>query len=73
MRSYHKGWQDKRPGWTRRARWFKPGSPTERIRIEFTDQLGKINRFYENETEATAEYEAFIAERANTIDMMWDA
>lgn len=61
-RSYHKGWQDKRPGWKKRVRWYQGREgKTDSIRLNFTDELGSRNEFFNSVEEATVEYEKFIA------------
>lgn len=67
MRAYHKGWQNKRPGWTRRVRWLQ--GPDD-IRLEFTDETGKCNRIYKTKEEATVDYERFIA--GTSGDTIWN-
>ena len=60
VRAFRKSWQNKRPGWTRRVRWYE-GGPGEKIRLQFEDTLGKSNGFFTTAEEAQAAYDAFIA------------
>lgn len=55
MRTLHKSWQDKRPGWTRRVRWYDGPE----IRLCFEDQYGKQNKFYTNAADAQHDYDQF--------------
>jgi hypothetical protein len=64
MRSYHKSWQDRRPGFTRRVRWYEgttaSGKPSIRLNME---SMGEVwNEFFSDRDEATRVYEAFIAD-----------
>jgi hypothetical protein len=62
VRVYTKSWQDCRPEWRRRVRWFEGSNPLS-IRLKFTD-LGEgreTNRFYSERDEATRDYQAFIS------------
>ena len=64
MRAYHKSWQDKRPGWRRRVRWFEGRTGDSlSIRLNFCDmdEHRECNRFYVSREDATDDYEAFIA------------
>lgn len=63
MRIPIKSWQNKRPGWTIRVRWYE--GPDHDIRLQFesrdpaaTDRDVK-HKFYDNPAEAQADYEAF--------------
>jgi hypothetical protein len=62
MRVYTKSWQDRRPEWRRRVRWFEGQDPLS-IRLKFTDldEGRERNGFYRDREEATRAYEAFIA------------
>lgn len=66
MRALHKAWQNRRPGWTRRVRWYEG---PEDIRLQFEDELGKANLIYERKVVATKAYEAFIAGKFTTQDL----
>lgn len=57
MRSLHKAWQNKRPGWTRRVRWYEGPGPD--IRLEFQDEERKVNVFFDSHEEAQKWYDAF--------------
>ena len=61
-RSYVKSWQDKRPGWTRRVRWYEGiiGDDLPTIRLEFTDTERRRNRFFTDRDEAQTAYDTFI-------------
>ena len=71
MRVYHKSWQDRRPEWRRRVRWFE-GGESESIRLKFTDldEGRECNRFYTDRELATADYEAFIASEVTVSQLM---
>jgi hypothetical protein len=58
MRALHKAWQDKRPGWTRRVRWFQ--GTGEDIRLEFTDEERKVNVFFDSPEEAQRWFDSFV-------------
>ncbi len=56
-RYLHKSWQDKRPGWTRRVRWYE-GVP---IRLNFIDQSwGEANLFFDTAEAAQEAYDRFV-------------
>jgi hypothetical protein len=64
VRTYRKSWQNRRPGWTRRVRWFEgpvAGDLSIRLCFEDYDEGRKLNRFYTSIAEARAAYETFIA------------
>lgn len=64
MRAFHKAWQDRRPGWRRRVRWFEGrigDSITIRLNLCDMDEGRECNRFYTDHDAATEAYEAFIA------------
>ena len=71
MRSYHKGWQSDRPlkPTSRRVNWYEPGQSDETIRLEFMDEYGKVNQFYDTFAKATYAFEGFIAGRFTTLDI----
>lgn len=63
-RAYHKSWQDRRPEWRRRVRWFEGRiGESVTIRLKFTDldEGRECNRFYGEHDSATRDYEAFIS------------
>lgn len=69
-RAYLKGWQDKRPGWTRRVRWLEG---MYSIRLEFTDPTGKCSLIYNKTVEfgdANRDYEAFIRGELSVDDIL---
>jgi hypothetical protein len=58
-RSYHKGWQDQRPGFTARVRWYESDTS---IRLNFEAEGEVWNRFYSGSGRqeiAQAEYDEF--------------
>lgn len=59
MRSYHKGWQDRR-----RVRWYQ-GGPGESIRLNFEEYGEVYNEFFADATEAQAAFDRFIAVAAD--------
>lgn len=64
MRTYHKSWQNKRPGWTRRVQWYQAESDgIVSIRLVFTDteEGREIRKYYPSTEAANADYAAFIA------------
>jgi hypothetical protein len=71
-RSYYKGWQDKRPGWRKRAKWFQVGLETTDIRINFVDldEGRECNRFYNNYEAAQADYGAFMVGHKTVLQLM---
>lgn len=70
MRSFHKGWQDKRgPGWTRRV-WLYLGQEGEAVRVKFSDveEHREFSQFYMRREDAERDYERFVAgERVRTF------
>lgn len=58
MRVFHKSWQNEKSGWSRRVRWFR-GGEGESIRLNFIDELGEVNLFFDNEEEAQRWYDDF--------------
>jgi hypothetical protein len=69
MRSYHKGWQDKRPGFTHRVRWYQ-GPPGMSIRLKFDTPQGKVSLFYDTEEAAQADFEAFARDELGFWQLM---
>jgi hypothetical protein len=64
MRVCKKSWQDRRPEWRRRVRWFQGligESVTIRLKFTDLDEGRETNRFYTDEDSATSDYEAFIS------------
>jgi hypothetical protein len=60
VRTLHKSWQDKRPGFTKRVRWYEPGYEGQSIRLNFYDAMyGETNMFYTRQEAATEHYDAF--------------
>jgi len=59
-RSYHKSWQDRRPGWRRRVKWYQ-GQGDIRLNFVDMDEGRERNCFYVDREEATSAYERFIA------------
>lgn len=55
---------------TRRVRWYQQTLPTLSIRLSFDDQYGRVSRYFVGEYEATVMYEAFIAGKFTTWDLM---
>lgn len=60
MRHLHKSWQDRRPGWTQRVRWYEPGFDGEQWRLEFITPAVRQHRFYGTREAAQAAYDSFI-------------
>lgn len=59
MRVYHKSWQDKRPGFTRRVRWYQ-GLPGEKVRLNM-EEYGEVwNEWFETPEAAQVAYDAFV-------------
>lgn len=72
-RVFHKSWQDQRPGWRRRVRWYR-GSDEDGIRLQFEeyDAAGtklKAHRIYHDEGTAQTDYDLFV-EGALTADLI---
>lgn len=67
-RSLLKSWQDRRPAWSKRARWYK-GSWDD-IRICFEDEHGITNRFYSDTAEAQQAYDDFRAGKFTVLDLL---
>jgi hypothetical protein len=60
MRFLYKLWQDRRPRFTRRVRWYQPTDPGETIRLTFEDAAhGEASRCYATATDAQRDYDAF--------------
>ena len=61
-RSLHKSWQNKRPGWTRRVRWYEMplSDGGVSIRLNFIDEKGMANRFFDTREEAQTAYDGFV-------------
>lgn len=70
MRSILKSWQDCRPGWTRRVRWYEPGVSGETIRLCFEDADGKANRLYAAELDAQADWECFKSGSLSVVEVL---
>lgn len=64
----HKSWQDRRPGWRRRVRWYR-GEFDVRLNIIDLDEGREANLFYRSEDDALAAYHAFIG-GARVVDLM---
>jgi hypothetical protein len=59
-RSYHKGWQDQRPGFSARVRWYEDELS---IRLNFEAEGEVWNRFYRGpnrQQNAQAVYDEFV-------------
>lgn len=73
MRSFHIGWQNIRPGFTRRARWYKPTAEAfERgypIRLNFEDESHSANLYYTTVEEAQADWDDFKADKVSVADL----
>jgi hypothetical protein len=71
MRSIHKSWQNRRPGFTRRVRWYNPDDSdfNGTIRLNFEDEYGQQNVYYKTLEEAQAEFDAFKADELNTLEI----
>jgi len=67
-RSYHKGWQNKRPGWTRRIKWYRSNRTHNPIRLELIDYYGKVNVYPRDEEHGNNIWERFIREEVSTRD-----
>jgi hypothetical protein len=68
MRSYHKGWQNKRPGFTRRVRWLQ-GQVIPPIRLEFMDEDGKMSDYYMDEATAQYDFDLFVEGKLSVHDI----
>lgn len=57
-RALHKSWQDKRPGWTHRVRWYEG---EDDIRLSFETPISRHNDWYrlEEREMAQAAYDSF--------------
>lgn len=54
----HKSWQDRRPGFTRRVRWYE--GPDD-VRLQF-EEFGDVwNRIFTDRGKAQLAWEAFVA------------
>ena len=72
-RVYYQGWQDQRPGWTRRVKWFRGETD---IRLNFCDlnERRECNVFYRGEDRverATRDFDRFKAGTV-TVKMLMD-
>lgn len=70
MRHLHKSWQDKRPGWTRRVRWYESEVPNANIRLCFEEGDGRINRIYPDYVSAQADFNAFVNRQTSVLSML---
>ena len=70
MRAYHKSWQDKRPGWTRRIRWLQ--GPGNDIRLELTDADGRVSLYPDNAEIAQEIFDDFIAGAIEVRELITD-
>jgi len=70
MRSLHKVFQTDRPlkPNSRRAKFYEAGS-SRQYRIEFMDEYGVVNQFYNTKDEAEAAYQAFKDDKFSTLDV----
>jgi hypothetical protein len=59
MNTLHKSWQNKRPGWTRRVRWYNRADG--QVRLCYEDDLGRYNVQYETPALAQAAFDQFKA------------
>lgn len=65
-----KSWQDKRPGWTRRVRWYEADDGIVNIRLNFIDPNGEVNMFYGDDTSAYKDWEAFKHGDLGVLELM---
>lgn len=72
-----KSWQDKRPGWTRRVRWYESRTDATyeevgfvSIRLNFIDPNGEVNMFYADDPSAVADWEAFKHGDLDILELM---
>ena len=70
MRSLHRSWQDKRPGWTRRIRWYSPGHPGQGIRLSLEDEYGMVNIYPADSIEAQALFDRFKLNQLSTLEIL---
>lgn len=70
-RGLHKAWQDVRPGWTRRVRWYVGNSyDISPIRLNFVDPEGECNMYYHTPDQATVDYDAFKAGELTVMQLI---
>jgi hypothetical protein len=62
MNTLHKSWQDKRPGWTYRVRWYN--RPDGGVRLRFDDEHGVQDIDYHCADCAQRAYDQFKKEYA---------
>jgi hypothetical protein len=78
-RHYLKSWQDRRPAWTRRVRWYQgsrihvdgmtgPITEVDDIRLEFIDEFGRWNEFFGHREDAQRRYDLFMAGDLNMLN-----
>jgi hypothetical protein len=61
MRFLYKSWQDRRPRFSRRVRWYTTGCPSEPVLLKFEDaNIGEASRSY---ADAQPDYDAFCQGR----------
>ena len=84
-RSLRRGWQNARPGWTRRVRWYESARTSEgvSIRLQFEERVvtlddnympheerERVNRFYSDDVAALRDWWRF--ERGESLRTLRD-
>lgn len=75
MRHLYKSWQNRRPGFTRRVRWYQRDKPIGYagegvIRLCFEDDHGIVNMYYSEADTAQPDYDAFRDGNLSVM-MLW--
>lgn len=63
-RHLHKSWQNKRPGFEYRVRWYEPEFEHEDIRLDFITPQLRTNRYYKTAADAQVAFTAFRISKA---------
>ena len=71
MRHYHRSWQDKRPGWTRRIRWYAPTEGSAQgIRLNLIDEDGEVNLYPDDPEHAMSLFPSFKEGKLGTMEIL---
>ena len=66
----YKSWQDKRPGWSYRVRWYTDGN---QHRLKFETPFGWDAKWYETKEDAQAAFDKFRDETYEAANRnSWD-
>lgn len=68
MRHLHRAWQDRRPGWTRRIRWY--AGDVSGIRLNLIDEDGEVNLYPDDEAHAAKLFDLFKKGQLSTLEIL---